>query len=224
MALVATKLSPETLILSAPTAGEIQIPRHATPDSPLRVVSVWGSEGLLAEDCGDATADWLGSFLTVKCRLVRVGAKFHRPVQPHGTIHPDDRVAFNDSCPALIIGEASLANLNDRLQAAGEEPVPMDRFRPNLIVAGSAPFAEDAWHRIRAGHALFRDDGPCARCVITTTDQETAERAKEPLRMLASFRRDKANPSNVNFGQNFIHETKTGSVRVGDAVEVLECR
>lgn len=98
----------------------------------------------------------------------------------------------------------------------------MDRFRPNLVVTGSAPFAEDTWSRFRIGTVVFRAGGPCARCVVTTTDQETADRGPEPLRTLATFRRDPQEPTNVNFGQNLIHESKSGVLRVGDPVELLD--
>ena len=118
----------------------------------------------------------------------------------------------------LAIGEASLADLNDRLIARGEDALPINRFRPNLVIAGSPAFAEDTWTRFRVGDITFRTAGPCARCIVTTTDQQTAERGKEPLRTLATYRRDPADPTDVNFGQNLIHETKTGAFRVGDEV------
>jgi uncharacterized protein len=98
----------------------------------------------------------------------------------------------------------------------------MNRFRPNLVVNESAPFAEDTWKRLRIGDIMFRAGGPCSRCVITTTDQVTAERGAEPLRTLAGYRRSATDPSDVNFGQNLFHETKHGTLRVGDRVEVLE--
>lgn len=94
----------------------------------------------------------------------------------------------------------------------------MNRFRPNLVVAGCAPYAEDGWSRLQIGEVRLRSAGPCARCVITTTNQETAERAKEPLRTLATYRRDAVEPGDVNFGQNLIHETKSGRLRIGDVV------
>ena len=124
---------------------------------------------------------------------------------------------FADAVPFLVISEASFADLNARL----DFPLPMDRFRANLIVTGCAAFAEDAWPRFRIGGVTFRAAGPCTRCTITTTDQLTGERSKEPLRTLATYRRAPAAPTDVNFGQNLIHETKSGTVRIGDAVELL---
>jgi uncharacterized protein YcbX len=221
LALVATAFIADELILSADGAGRIAVRRAPDPAAALRVVSVWKSEGLLAEDCGDAVAGWLGDFLGGKCRLVRIGAKFARPMLKPGQAQPGDIVSFADGYPFLVISEASLADLNDRLASRGEEPLPMDRFRPNIVIAGCAPFAEDAWPRLRIGEAVFRAGGPCARCVVTTTNQQTAERGKEPLRTLATYRRDTDDPTDVNFGQNLIHETKHGRLRIGDAVVPL---
>jgi uncharacterized protein len=231
MALIATALSADTLTLSADGHGLIKVSRtqsvgvpqssvgRDSPDLP-RSVSVWNSEGLLANDCGDDVATWLTSFLEVKCRLVRIGEKFLRPILKPAA-GPGDRVSFADAVPFLVISEASLANLNDRLVAQGDDALPMNRFRPNLIVSGCDAFAEDTWARFRIGQVIFRGAGPCSRCVVTTTDQITAERGKEPLRTLATYRRDPTDPTDVNFGQNLIHETKSGSLRVGDPLEVL---
>jgi len=217
MALITTGLGPVSLTLSADNFGSIRIARDGDPAAPLRNVSIWKSEGLLAEDCGDAPARWLSDVLGVKCRLVRCGEKFLRPILKP-TAGPGDVVNFADAFPFMIISEASLADLNDRLVAQGEEALPMNRFRPSLVVTGCDAFAEDGWPRIRIGEVTLRAGGPCARCIVTTTDQFTAERGKEPLRTLATYRRDKVDPTDVNFGQNFIHETKSGMLRVGDAV------
>jgi uncharacterized protein YcbX len=97
----------------------------------------------------------------------------------------------------------------------------MNRFRPNLVIAGCPAFAEDGWARFCLGPVTFRSAGPSARCVVTTTDQLTGERGREPLRTLATFRRDTTVPTDVNFGVNVINESKSGVVRVGDRVEVL---
>jgi hypothetical protein len=222
MACIATSLSNGALTLSADDAGEVRVARTSEPGIARRTVNVWRSEGLQADDCGEHAAQWLSDFLKTKCRLVRIGSAFERPVNKPGKSQPGDVVSFADAYPFLIISEASLDNLNDRLAAAGADAVPMDRFRPNLVVAGCNPFAEDAWPRIRVGDIVFRRGGPCARCVVTTTDQRTGERGKEPLRTLALYRRAHDDPSDVNFGQNLIHETKRGALRVGDAIEVLE--
>lgn len=221
MALIQTELGHDTLTLSATGAGSIRVARASDPAAPSRTVGIWRSEGLQAEDCGDNAAAWLEEFLRVPCRLVRAGAQFHRPANKPGASRSNDVLGFTDAYPVLVIGESSLANLNDRLLAKGEQPVPMDRFRPNLVLADCAAFAEDSWPSIRIDGVSLRAGGPCARCVVTTTDQTTAERGHEPLRTLASFRRDLVDPTNVNFGQNFFLETKTGRLHVGADIEVL---
>ncbi|HUR57192.1 MAG TPA: MOSC N-terminal beta barrel domain-containing protein [Opitutaceae bacterium] len=219
MALIATALAAGQLTLSAQGAGSVTVATAPDPAAPLRNVSVWKSEGLLAEDCGEAPARWLSAFLQAKIRLVRIGAKFMRPVLKQ-VAGPGDRVSFADSVPFLILTEASLVDLNDRLVAQGGEALPMDRFRPNLVVAGATAFAEDSWARFRIGGLTFHAAGPCTRCTITTTNQQTAERGKEPLRTLATYRRDAEDPTDVIFGQNVVHETKAGKLRVGDKVDI----
>lgn len=223
MALITAELATEHLVLSADGVSNIAVPLRAAPHTPppLRTVSVWNSEGLLAEDCGTDVSRWLSSFLGLTCHLVRIGEKFRRPVLNPARAKPDDLFNFADGYPFLVIGEASLADLNDRIVERGEEPVPMNRFRPSLVISGAAPLAEDSWPRVRIGEIVFRAGGPCARCIVTTTDQFTGARGKEPLRTLATYRRDASDASAVNFGQNLIHETKSGTLRVGDAVSIV---
>ena len=221
MALIATQLDAATLTLTAAGAGSVVVPRAPDPAAPLVAVTVWKSEGLLAEDCGSAAAAWLGRLLGAPCRLVRIGPAFRRPVRrvPAG-LDGTPLVGFADAYPFLLASEASRADLNDRLVARGEEPLGWDRFRANLIIEGCAAFAEDTWPRLRIGAIEFRAAGPCARCAVTTTDQATGERGVEPLRTLATYRRDPRAPEDVNFGQNLIHLTLGGRLRVGDAVVV----
>ena len=143
-----------------------------------------------------------------------------RPVRlafmPSSTLRTTDAryaevpVALNDAFPALIISQASLDNLNARL----EKTVPMDRFRPNFVIAGGGPYQEDDWNRITIGQVRFSIVKPCARCVIITTDQQTGERSKEPLRTLATYR---SVGNKVRFGMNATFAGE-GEVRVGDLV------
>ncbi len=220
MALIDASLSPGALTLSADGAGRITISTASDPAAPLRTVAVWKSEGMQAEDCGDEAADWLGAVLQSKCRLVRIGEKFRRPVLKQAG-QPGDVFSFADGSPILVTSEASLADLNDRIQASAGEPIPMDRFRPNLVIAGCPAFAEDGWPRIRIGDVVLRAAGKSDRCIMTTTDQRTGVRGKEPLKTLATFRRDPAlDPTAVWFGANFINESKRGTLRVGAAVEI----
>ena len=221
MARVTTALTTGTLVLSSDGAGHVAVPLHVpSGEAQVRRVTIWKSEGLAAEDCGEEAAAWLTDVLGQRCRLVRIGERFHRPVLKAAAV-PGDLVAFNDAVPILAVSEASLGELNDRLAARGEAPVPMDRFRPNLVLTGAAAGEEDTWPRVKVGNIVLRAAGPSIRCVVTTTDQLTGERHHEPLRTLASYRRDPADATCVRFGQNFIHETKSGVLRVGDAVVPL---
>ncbi len=217
MALIETELGRDSLILRNPHHGSAAVSLHES-GAPL-TVQVW-RDTVTAESCSVEIDVWLSDFLRQPCRLVRLGRDYQRPVKP-AKARPGDVVSFADAYPMLVIGEASLADLNDRLIARGEDALPMNRFRPNLVLAGSPAFAEDTWTRFRIGDVTFRTSGPCARCIVTTTDQQTAERGKEPLRTLATYRRDATDPTDVNFGQNLIHETKTGTLRIGDPVQLL---
>lgn len=214
LALIETALISDTLILRNPAHGSAAVGLH--DDGDRIEATVWRDQ-VTTVDCGVEIAVWLSDFLRQPCRLVRVGRDYRRPVNP-AKAHPGDVVSMADAYPLLVIGEASLADLNDRLQEARKDPVPMNRFRPNLVISGCPPYAEDGWPRLRIGDVMLRSAGPCARCIVTTTDQATAERAHEPLRTLASYRRDPAEPTKINFGQNLIHETKSGSLHVGDEV------
>jgi uncharacterized protein YcbX len=220
MALVQTALDAANVTLSAAGAGEVRVARASDSAAELRSVTIWKHEGLLAEDCGAGPAAWLSDFLGTTVRLVRIGPKFMRPVLKQAA-GPGDVVTFADSVPFLILSEASVADLNDRIAVQGETRLPMDRFRPNLVVSGADAFAEDQWPRFKIGAMIFRAAGPCTRCSITTTDQQTGARGKEPLRTLAGYRRNAEDPTDVNFGQNVIHETKSGTLRIGDRIELL---
>ena len=166
---------------------------------------------------GDEVNGWFSDVLDVECRLVTMPETTRRRIPPEFAVNPgEDHVSFADGYPFLLIGEASLAEVNARL----ETPVPMNRFRPNLVVSGSEAFAEDSWKKIRIGETVFHLVKPCARCVLTTVDQATGVKdGKEPLKTLASFR---TFDGKVLFGQNLIAENPGGVVRVGDEVEVLE--
>lgn len=220
MARIATVLNETHLMLAADGGGHIQIPlrqeRHVTCE-----VSIWGSTGLKAEDCGDEPAAWLSQAIGQACRLVQVGAAFTRPLRKEGIARTGDFIAFADAFPFLIASSASLAELNRRIVSRGGTAVPMERFRPNLVLDGCEAFDEDRWSRFRIGEITFQAGGPSVRCVMTTTDQLTGERGKEPLSTLATFRRNPKDPTQVLFAQNLIHETKGGVLRVGDELTLL---
>lgn len=210
LALVGVSFDAAGLNVEAPGMPSLEVP--LTPEDGERApAAVWGDVVECARVSEEADR-WFGEFLRGRYRLVYLPDDSVRPVDP-GYGRPEDRVGLADGFPFLLVSEASLEDLNGRL----ESPVPMDRFRPNLVVRGCEPFAEDGWRRVRVGEVEFRVVKPCARCKITTLDQATAATGKEPLRTLARFRKS---GSQVLFGQNLIPDN-TGVLRVGDAVEVL---
>lgn len=213
LALVSPEVRGGRLSLQAPGAPRLEI--LTRPDGAAFIdVQIW-RDTCHAVDLGAGAAGWLTRFLEKPARLVAMAADFARPVRKPAA-QPGDQVAFNDAHPLLVIGEASLADLDSRLAA----PLPMERFRPNLVVRGSLPYEEDRWRRVRIGECILRASGPCSRCVVTTTDQQTLERGAEPLRALALYRRGSG--GEVWFGQNYINETKVGELAAGMPVEVLE--
>jgi uncharacterized protein YcbX len=192
--------------------------RMAVPGelSELLKVTVWGA-AVLAAAAGPAADAWFSAYLGEPARLVYLDDPTRRAVDPeYGA--DGDTVSFADGYPLLLANAASLDQLGQWLTAAGEEPVPMNRFRPNVVVSGFEPWAEDRWRRIRIGPVSFRVVKPCDRCVVTTTDQTTGERGRQPLRMLAVHRRF---DQKLIFGQNLIPDSP-GLIRVGDPAEVTE--
>jgi hypothetical protein len=200
LALLAVAVEASELVLSTPGMPVLRVP--LAPRGARRPVRIW-DDPCEAVSVGPEAAAWLGDLFGAPSDLVYMPDDVRRP-RP---------VGFADAYPFLLLSTASLDDLNRRL----ERPLPMNRFRPNIVVSGCAAFAEDAWRRIAIGGIPFAVAKPCARCAITTIDQETGERGVEPLRTLAAFRRV---GTEVMFGQNLLHEGR-GVVRVGDAVEVL---
>ncbi|MER7756742.1 MOSC N-terminal beta barrel domain-containing protein [Kitasatospora sp. NPDC097643] len=216
------------LSLTAPDGSRIEVPAPSVAaGDPLAEVEVWGDRFHAAEAAKEAQlwiAERLGDY-----RLVHLDDPHARPTDPDYSA-PGDTVSMADGFPLLLTTTASLDALNQLIAAAhpdGHEILPMERFRPNVVVAGAEPWAEDGWRRIRIGGLTFKVVKPCGRCVITTTDQESGERrGPEPLRSLAKHHRLLRKAA---FGQNLIPERPAGVVgdalgtlRLGDEVEVLE--
>lgn len=174
--------------------------------------TVWNDtlDAVLVDPAADA---WLSEFLSRPCRLVRFADDVTRQVDP-AYARASDHTGFSDGFPFLLISQGSLDDLNSRL----DHPVPMLRFRPNLVVDGCAAFAEDGWKLIRIGGVVFRVAKPCSRCAIPTIDPATGARGAEPLRTLAGYRR---RDNQVFFGQNLLHDGP-GRLEVGMTVEILE--
>lgn len=208
MALISVRLSGEYLIVGAPGSPDLEVPLGQQSEN-LIDVNVWGDANL-GHLVGAEADRWFSEFLRFPCRLVQKPDDDPRPVD---SLYAEsgDQVGFADGFAFLLISEASLGDLNGRL----ENPLPMDRFRPNFVVSGCAPYAEDGWGNLTIGDVPFRVAEACPRCAITTVDQRTGERGKEPLRTLATYRK---HAGEVFFGRNLIHDD-LGTVRVGDAIE-----
>ena len=214
LAVVATSLDATALGLAAPGRPPLSVPLQAAPDSPLREVTVWREE-CLARDEGDAAATWLGELLGRPVRLVRFDRSRRRPTDPDWSQGLDGESLFSDGFPVLVLSQASLDDLNSRLQA----PLPVERFRPNILLAGCEPYAEDRIGSLAVRDVRLRLVKPCARCSVTTVDQSTGTvRGDEPLRTLKTYRWD-ARKRGVMFGQNAIVEAGDGALlAVGDVL------
>jgi uncharacterized protein YcbX len=214
LALVVAAIEEGCLVLSV--AGESC--SRTLPIAPLetaaarRRVRIWGDE-VDAVDAGAEAAELFSDHLGRRCSLVYMPHNVIRSVErPYG--QPNDRVGFADAYPVLIASLASLDDLNARL----DEPVSMDRFRPNIVVEGGEPFAEEQAKTVRVGNVVLRTPKRCARCQVITVDQATAQTSKEPLRTLASYRKE---ANNVYFAMNAIPELAPDAsivVQVGDDV------
>jgi len=217
MATVTAALHEKTLDISAEGVGRCMVSLAHPPAPQTTTTMVWGSTGLQADLVSSESDQFFSQLLGESAILVRTGSTFNRPIKNHD----DRRVGFADAYPLLILSEASLASLNERLIERGSEPMEMERFRPNLIVADCGAHEEDTWAKFTVGGLPFRGAGPCERCIMTAVDPLTGERSgSEPLATLATYRRG-ADDSGVIFGQNVVHDASVGTIRVGDPIAPL---
>lgn len=226
MARVRVGIRPGGLIVSTPGITAMQVPFDAGSDEI--EVAIWDSV-CTARAYPEGIDQWFSQALGIDCRLVEMPDDSLRPVNRRFD-RGGDIVSFADGYPLLLIGQASLDELNSKM----DDPLPMERFRPNIVVKGCKAFDEDEWERVKIGQALFRVTKPCARCVITTVDQERGEfNGNEPLKTLAEFRMARdvmpnrieefgLTPTAVLFGANLIPETRDAAVMIGDGVEIIE--
>ncbi|MCW8886137.1 MAG: MOSC domain-containing protein [Motiliproteus sp.] len=213
LALIKTELLPKGICFSndkiSPSTLKVDFP---SAQQSCRSVQVW-SDICLAQYAGEEAASWFSKYLSKSVRLVYMPTSTLRQVDLDYA-QQGERVSFADGFPLLLTTQGSLDELNRRL----DQPITMQRFRPNLVVSGCEGFAEDQWRRIRIGDIEFRISKPCERCVMTTVDPITGQKGKEPLATLSQFRRF---DNKVMFGQNLVHLNQ-GSISVGDTVEILE--
>ncbi len=210
MALITPTVTETGLHLHAPGMFDLEVQSEGLGQLK---VQVWGDE-CIAQPVSAEADQWLSDFLMQSCRLVYLPSAQKRQVDQRYA-QPQDEVGFADGFPFLLISQASLDDLNQRMGL----DLPMTRFRPNLVVDGCHAYAEDDWKRIRIGNMEFRVAKPCSRCVIPTVNPETGEReGNEPLKTLMSYRKQ---GNNVYFGQNLLHDGE-GRLETGMVVDVLE--
>jgi len=221
MALLKPQLTSNKLIVSAPGKKPLEIPLESEEKGDRLNVDLWATQ-LIGIDEGDDIAEWYSEFLGQPCRLVRMPSDHIRPVSKKYEIEGlKNTASFADGFPFLLITNASLEDLNSRLPA----PLPMARFRPNIVVSLSRedykPFTEDTWRKFSLGRDIFYGAKPCSRCKLTTVDPSKGEfSGEEPLATLRKYRKRKNGA--VYFGQNLLQEAERGTLRVGDKVKVLK--
>ena len=210
MALLSPRLEENALILDAPDMSTLRLPIEWEGGEEINV-RIW-KDRVRARLVSPDADKWMSRFLASPVRLVHMGADEWRATDPRYA--EGFRVSFSDGYPLHLLSEESLFDLNERLMA----PVPMNRFRPNLVVEGGGPYGEDAWRRIRIGQVELEAVKPCARCTVITVDQSDGVTGREPLATLSGYR---GAEGKVYFGQNLVH-LGTGQLGVGDRVELLE--
>ena len=206
---IETKLSGDRLTLSAPGAGSITLDE---PSAITHDVEIW-RDTVKAQDCGDAAAQWLSDYLAKPCRLVFMADQTRRLVNPEYANNLEI-VSFADGYPILIVSTESLDLLNSKL----DSKLQMDRFRPNIVVSGCAPHAEDQWKRIKIGAIEMSLVSACARCIIPSIDQQTGVKNPKVIEALQGYRRRDAE---IYFGMNAIHHS-VGEIKLGDQLTILE--
>lgn len=211
MAMLRVEIAEDSLLVhhTARPDEVIQIP-FAAEGAEVSSVTVWDDE-MPARLVNLDIDEWFSQALGMKVRLVKMPLSTERKVDPRYAIN-DESVSFADGMPYLLIGQNSLEDLNSRL----DEEVPINRFRPNIVFSGGEAFAEDSWKKIQIGEVYFQVVKPCARCVMITVEQDTAEKGVEPLKTLATYRKQ---GNKILFGQNMV-ALSTGIIKVGDQIMI----
>ena len=216
LSLVDVSLTPDSLLVNAPGKTALSIPFNEGESKPVEVI-VWRDHcsGIVASG---PINQWFSEYSGVDCRLVRFDTTRPRRVDPVYKLGHSDQVLFADGFPFLLIGTASLEDLNQRMAKKNEPALPMMRFRPNIVVETDVPFIEDQWTGIRIGEVEMRIVKPCSRCVIPTIDFNTGKKSKEPLTTLGEYRKRNGK---IYFGQNVIHRYRPEqSISTGDTLVV----
>jgi len=225
---LAVSVSVDGIVIESTDSGTVEWRHGDELESETREVTVWQST-VDAVFAGNVVNSWVSKYLGQKAFLVFMTEKSIRPINPLFD-RGSDIVSFADGYPLLLTNETSLSDLNSRL----DFPVPMERFRPNVVVAGAGIFDEDRWKRIRIGEVVFRVTKPCARCTVTTIDQRAGTKTgREPLRTLATLRLASQvfpdrfeslglNKNDCLFGTYLVPESGGGTISINDRIEVLD--
>ncbi len=222
MALIQPTLNATTLELRAPGMLRLEIPL-GLPDpatAPSLSTKIW-EDTVLAYDCDALTAEWFTKALGVPCRLVRFHANAERPVSTKWTDGVQATTMFSDGYPVLVASTASLDDLNQKLVAAGRQALPMNRFRPNLVIDGIDAFEEDYADSYQLGEVTLKPVKPCPRCPMPSIDQATGEIGPDPMDIMQSYRAKPEVEGALCFGMNAILIAgENQRVRVGQEIEV----
>lgn len=218
MATIVPRVDGDTLSVTAPGMPPLRLPLAMQPQYQAKRVQIW-DDMVEAIDCGDAPALWFAGVLDTTCRLVRFKPGAVRPTSEKWTGGAPSGARFADAYPLLLIGQSALDEINARMRAAGRDTLPMDRFRPNLVVIGTDPFEEDYTQLLRAGEIVIQPVKPCARCPIPAIDQATGIPGPDPLEILRSWRSKAILDGAVCVGMNCIVASGAGGIlRVGQPI------
>lgn len=218
LCLVQANFTAKGLILTAPEMPTL-ILNYDEFSTQYNPVTIWGDK-LQGQFCGDNASAWFSAYLNSPCRLLYFGEQSKRERTSKTTQHTR-QISFADGYPLLLISQASLDDLNHKLERSNIKQVSMKQFRPNLVIDDCLAFAEDGWQQIKIGEVIFELAKPCARCIFTTVNPVTAKRDKnqQPLAMLKTYRQ--VENGDILFGQNLI-PLNEGQIKQGDAVTLLK--
>lgn len=221
MALIVPELQADTMILRAPDMPQLEIPTTYDGNSTSTMtVTIW-DDSVTAHDCGDGAASWFSQMLGLSCRLVRFDPEVKRLASKKWTNDADVPTRFSDGFPMLLISQGSLDDLNQKLQAQGRTALPMNRFRPNIVIDGVEAFEEDFAATIQAGQARLELVKPCTRCPMPSIDQATGKYGPDPMDILQTYRANPRVNDAVTFGVNAILlEGENAVLRVGQEIDV----
>jgi uncharacterized protein YcbX len=221
MAVITPRIEGSTLVVESPAMAPLHLPLAHDDAAPGIQVQIW-DDRLDAADCGDAAAAWFADAIGAPCRLVRFRPEVQRLTSTKwtGTDGPPAASRFSDGYPILLIGQASLDDLNARLTKAGRGQLPMNRFRPNVVVEGIDAFEEDFVAAFTDHEVALRPVKPCARCPIPSVDQATGIPGPDPLDILQTYRANPRMDGAVTLGMNVVVQEGVGRLlRVGQQLD-----